>query len=155
MKITKPTTRKDKKEIYNKLLKSDSLVRDGRLNLMGLKRQFLLKRDKELLDVIINRLEWCNDKLLLLEGRMIFELGSEIYMGGKYLQFSMRHWPKKADYSTKKIVPLRNTSYNGKKFEAFIIKDLGAKAEIMKYKGKIIILSIFIPRDLKHLIKYN
>lgn len=154
MKITEPRNRKEKKEIYDIIGKSDSLVSQARHNLFSIDRKFHLKRDKELLENIINKLEWCNNKLLLLEGRIIYEIGSNMYMDRQYLQFRVRHYPKDADYRTKKFISLSETSYDGHKFKAFMDKKLGAKAEIIVHKGKKIILIILIPIEHKNKIKY-
>lgn len=154
MRITIPRNRKEKKELHDFLEKSDSLVSQAKHNLYTLERNFHLKRDKELLESIIKKLEWCNNKLLLLQGRITNEIGSRLYMDRQYLQFRMRRYPKDADYRTKKYIPLSETSYDGYKFKVFMNKKYGAKAEIITYKGKRVILMILIPIEYKNKINY-
>jgi len=154
MKITTPKNRKDKKEIHEKLSKSDSLIIQAKNNIRTLDRNFYLKRDKELLNSILDKLNWCNNKLLLLEGRIIGEIGSKLYSDRQYLQFRYRIYPKDADYRTKKVVYLADTDYSGEKFNAFLNKRLEAKAQTIKYNGRTLILVILIPIEHKNKIKY-
>ncbi len=71
-----------------------------------------------------------------------------------YLQFYNRE--SKGLSQTWDYVSLRKTNYSGKKFRAFMERELGAKALIKTdERNKIIILNIIIPKNKKNLIVYK
>jgi len=154
VKILKDKERKEKEKVHKELDGIDSTLLDINYNLRQIKDEFNLKRDRDLVEQIRKRLTWCANKTLLLKGRILRDLGSKIFMDQEYLQFHYRRASRPIPRNLK-YIPLRATNYSGKRFKAFMIRDLDAKAHVSINGNKITILSILIPRNKKNLIIYK
>ncbi len=154
VKILKENDRKEMEKIYEQLDKIDSMFIDINIQLRHLKKEFNLKRDQNLVERLQKNAEWSANRTLLLKGRIISDLGSNLFMDQEYLQFHIRRvsrpFPRNIKY-----ISLRETNYRGKKFKAFTVRELGAKAHVSIEGDRITILSVLIPRNKKNLIVYK
>jgi len=152
--ILKTTNFEKIQEIYNKLEELDSKIIYCNIELRRLKREFILKRDIQLITKLNAKLEYIANKLLLLQGRLKKgTLGFNLFRGKDYRQYPMSNQTYKS--GTMKYIDLYKSNYSGKKFSAFMKKGSGAKAQIGEREkdGKEIILSILIPENKLKSIK--
>ncbi|KKN53975.1 hypothetical protein LCGC14_0597130 [marine sediment metagenome] len=154
VKILKDKDRKEKEKVHKELDGIDSTLLDINHKFRQLKNEFNLKRDRDLVQQIRNRLQWCANKTLLLKGRILRDLGSRIFIFGQdYLQFRIRRL--KTSPRNLKYIPLIATNYSGKKFSNFMKREFDAKARVIIEGNKMVILSILIPKGKKNLIVYK
>jgi len=155
--ITRPTKLREKKDIYDKLDRIDSLLLETLSELRGLENSFLLNRDKKSIKITRNFIESSIKKNLIVKGRIKEnELGTNLFQGRKYLVFNTNYTSLGIkNYKLVKRIPLRKSGYNGLRFSDFMKREFGAMAEVLELDGKKYITRILIPEELQYKIKYG